>query len=473
MATRTFDLTGIGALREQESGRRRRSTGILLSLRRSATPYQLLVLGYAIIVLSGGLLLSLPVATAQGGGQPYIDALFMSMSGLSTTGLAVVDVGSFYSLFGQIVLMCIFQIGGIGYMTIIILIMYFLGLKGSVRTSVVARESLVGSNFHTLKKFFVSVVAYSVLFELAGGVILALFWRREYPASHALYLGLFHSVSAFCTAGFGLFSDSLMRYRQSAAVNLVIIVLSLAGGIGFFVLKDLTELGLARLRRARPRRLAAHTKLVLVTTAVMIGLGTATILMCESWPSSMSAGEGATLAVFQAISASTTDGFNTMDIGAMSAASLTVIMLLMFVGASPGSTGGGIKTTTFGLLLAVIWAKLRRKEVNMFGREMSEQCVYNAVIVTVGFLLVVFIDVIILTATMNAPYNQILFEIFSALGNTGLSMGLTSSLNAVGKVTLVVTMFIGRVGILIIAFALLAKQRKTLFRYPKEDVFVG
>jgi trk system potassium uptake protein TrkH len=205
----------------------------------------------------------------------------------------------------------------------------------------------------------------------------------------------------------------------------------------------------------------------------LIVLGTAAIMLCENWPASMSKGEGATLAAFQAISASTTDGFNTMDIGTMSAASLTVIMLLMFVGASPGSTGGGIKTTTFALLLAVLWAKLRRREVNLFGREMSEQCVYNAIIVALCFMLVVFVDMIILSATEKSSYIQILFETFSALGNTGLSMGITSSLHAAGKVALIVTMFIGRVGILSIAFALLAKQRQPLYRYPREDVFVG
>jgi trk system potassium uptake protein TrkH len=473
MATKTLDITDLHAWLGHDGHRRHRATGILSFLGGSATPYQLLLLGYLVIALFGGLLLSLPIATAQGGGQPFLDALFVSTSGISTTGLTVVDPGTFYSLFGQIVLLGIFQIGGIGYMTIVIVVMYLLGHRGSIRTSIVARESLVGSNLHTVRRFFLSVIGYSLLFEISGGLILAAFWLRECSPARALYLGLFHSVSAFCTAGFSLFSDSLMRYRQSAMVNVVIIVLSLVGGIGFFVLKDLTAFWFAGPRKRRPRRLTVHTKLVLMTAASLIVLGTAAIMLCENWPASMSKGEGATLAAFQAISASTTDGFNTMDIGTMSAASLTVIMLLMFVGASPGSTGGGIKTTTFALLLAVLWAKLRRREVNLFGREMSEQCVYNAIIVALCFMLVVFVDMIILSATEKSSYIQILFETFSALGNTGLSMGITSSLHAAGKVALIVTMFIGRVGILSIAFALLAKQRQPLYRYPREDVFVG
>ena len=470
---RTLDINALVAGFADEESPKGRASGMLSALRRNASPYQILVLGYVLIALTGGLLLSLPISTSQGAGQPYLDALFVSMSGLSTSGLSVVDIGSFYSLFGQIVLLSIFQIGGIGYMTIIILIMYFLGLKGSMRTSVVARESLVGSNLHTMRRFFVSVVAYSLVFELAGGLALGIVWAREYPLPRAMYLGVFHSISAFCTAGFSLFSDSLMRYRASFVVNAVVIVVSLAGGIGFFVLRDLTAYAVAWFRNRRPRRLAVHTKLVLAATAVMLTIGTATILLCERWPASASGGDRATLAAFQAISASTTDGFNTIDIGAMSAASLTVIMLLMFVGASPGSTGGGIKTTTFALLFAVLGAKLRRKEVNVFGREMSEQCVYNAVIVALCFVLVAFVDVVILSATMDAPYLRIVFEVFSALGNTGLSMGLTSSLSAVGKAVLIVTMFIGRVGVLSIAFALLTKQQKPLYRFPKEDVFVG
>jgi trk system potassium uptake protein TrkH len=437
------------------------------------TPYQLLIFGYIFVTVSGALLLSLPVSSARGTSQPFLDALFVATSGISTSGLSPVDIGSYYSLFGQIVLLVIFQLGGIGYMSFIILTMYVLGIKGSLRTSLVAKESLAGPNLHVLKGFFLSVLAYSFVFEFVGAAILAAFWMKEYSAPYSMYLGAFHSVSAFCTAGFGLFPDNLMRYEHSTLLNVTINILSLAGGIGFFVLRDLTALITNKLAGRRRFKLTVHTRLVLVVTTVVISVGTIVILFSEHWPSTMSFYDRTMTSVFQAVSASTTDGYNTIDIGKMGPASLTILMLLMFVGASPGSTGGGIKTTTFGLLFVLVWARLRKKENNAFGAEMSERCIYDAVVVTFCFMLVALTDSVILSITEKSSYVQNLFEIISALGNTGLSTGITSSLSSIGKAVLIVTMFIGRVGVLSIAFAFLTKPPKVLFRYPKEDVFVG
>jgi trk system potassium uptake protein TrkH len=437
------------------------------------TPYQLLILGYALITTTGALLLSLPVSSTRGISQPFLDALFVATSGISTSGLSVVDIGSFYSLFGQIVLLVIFQIGGIGYMSFIILMMYVLGIKGSMRTSYVAKESLAGPNLHSLRRFFLSVLAYSLVFELVGAAILAARWMKEYPPAYALYLGTFHSVSTFCTAGFGLFPDSLMRYRDDTFINATIVILSLAGGIGFFVLRDLTAFVAGKIKRQGRPRLTVHTKLVLIVTTIVISFGAAVILLSEPWPATMSGYDRAMVSVFQSVSASTTDGFNTIDIGKMGAAGLTILMLLMFVGASPGSTGGGIKTTTFGLLFILLWARLRKKQNNALGREMSERCTYDAATVAFCFALVVLLDIVILSVTERTSYIQNLFEIVSALGNTGLSTGITAGLSPIGKAVLIATMFIGRVGVLSLAFAFLLKPAKLLFRYPAEDVFVG
>jgi len=437
------------------------------------TPYQLLILGYVFITVSGALMLSLPVSSAKGTSQPFLDALFLATSGISTSGLTVVDVGSYYSLFGQVVLLVIFQLGGIGYMTFIILTMYALGIKGSIRTSLIAKESLAGPNLHVLKNFFLSVLAYSFAFEFVGAAILTVLWMKEYPAAYSIYLGAFHSVSAFCTAGFGLFPDSLMRYRHDTLLNVTIVILSLAGGIGFFVLRDLTAFLAGKLNGRRRFRLTVHTRLVLIVATIVISVGTIVILFSEHWPSTMSAYDRTLTSVFQAVSASTTDGFNTIDIGAVGTASLTILMLLMFVGASPGSTGGGIKTTTFGLLFILVWARLRRRGNNVLGTEMSERCIYDAVVVAFCFMLVALTDSVILSITEKSSYVQNLFEIISALGNTGLSTGITAGLSSIGKAALIVTMFIGRVGVLSIAFAFLTRPEKVLFRYPREDVFVG
>jgi trk system potassium uptake protein TrkH len=219
--------------------------------------------------------------------------------------------------------------------------------------------------------------------------------------------------------------------------------------------------------------LTVHTRLVLIVTTIVISIGTIVILFSEHWPSTMSAYDRTLTSVFQAVSASTTDGFNTINIGAVGTAGLTILMLLMFVGASPGSTGGGIKTTTFGLLFILVWARLRRRGNNVLGTEMSERCIYDAVVVAFCFMLVALTDSVILSITERSSYVQNLFEIISALGNTGLSTGITAGLSSIGKAALIVTMFIGRVGVLSIAFAFLTRPQKVLFRYPREDVFVG
>ncbi len=441
---------------------------------KKLTPYQLLLFGYIFITLIGAMILSLPISSSQGKTQPFLDALFLASSGISTSGLTVVDIGSYYSLFGQIVLLVIFQIGGIGYMTFIIFTAYMLGMGRSLKTSLVARESLVGSDLNLLESFFRKVLLYTCFFELSGAIILSLIWLRDYPLWPALYLGLFHSISTFCTAGFGLFPDSLMKYQHNVLLNVTINILSLAGGLGFFVLDDIRTYIGRKIRKQYPARLAVHTKLVLITTFIIILAGTAVIYMAEDWqPITANNYEKGMHSVFQAVSASTTDGFNTLDIGKMSPTSWIMIMLLMFVGASPGSTGGGIKTTTFALLFLLVWSKLRDRNFNIFKREIGDQGIYNAVIIFIFFLAIIFIDALVMAFTEKASFIQVLFEIVSALGNTGLSTGITAALSNAGRAILSLTMFIGRVGPLIVATAVITKPRKVLYRYAREDVFIG
>ena len=358
-------------------------------------------------------------------------------------------------------------------MWFIVLMMYFLGIKASIKTSIVVKESLAGSSMDMFKKFFLIVLAYTFIFEFIGAVILTLFWIKEYSIIHSIYLGIFHSVSAFCTAGFSVFPDSLIRYQQSIVVNGTIIIVSLAGGLGFFVLKDLTGYVVKKIKKQWPCRLTVHTKLVLIVTTTVIFISTVIVFFSEAWAIDTNTYNRILISLFQTVSASTTDGFNSVDIGKMRALSLTVLMFLMFVGASPGSTGGGIKTTTFALLFIFIGSKLQEKRNNVFKREISSRCIYDALVVFLCFIFVAFLDTMILSVTERASYIQILFEIFSALGNTGLSTGITPALSAIGKAVLIVTMFIGRVGPLCIAYAVLSRPQQVDIKYPKEDVFVG
>jgi trk system potassium uptake protein TrkH len=439
------------------------------------TPYQILVLGYALITLLGATLLSLPISSAQGRHQPFIDSLFVATSGISTTGLTPVDIGSHYNLFGQIVLLCIFQIGGVGYMTFVVFLTYLLRVQLPLTTRLVAKESLPGSDLRILEKFFLVVVAFTFIFEAGGAAILTQFWSRQYPFAKALYLGVFHSVSAFCTAGFSVFANNLAGYRDSVVVNLTIIAVSIIGGIGFFVLYDLYGFSAKVITRERPRKLSLHTKITVIVTAAIILAGTLIVLLAEKWPDNLGLPGKLMVSAFQAVSASTTDGYNTIDIGAMTPMSLTFMILLMFVGASPGGTGGGIKTSTFGLVLCSLWSQLKgiQSHVSIFKREVPFGTVHKAFGILTWFGIVALVDMIILSATEKASYLQILFEAVSALGNTGLSTGITPTLTATGKLVLIITMFIGRIGPLTAGYFLVGRQRPILYQYATEDVFVG
>ncbi|OQA92240.1 MAG: Ktr system potassium uptake protein B [Elusimicrobia bacterium ADurb.Bin231] len=437
-------------------------------------PLQILILGYLLVTICGAILLSLPVSSSKATGQPFIDAMFLATSGISTSGLTVIDIGKDYSIFGQIVLMCIFQIGGIGYMTFVIFTSYMLGIKFSITTSIIAKESIATDSFNMLGKFFKNVLLYTMIFEFAGAVVLTAFWMKEFDLLHAAYLGIFHSVSAFCTAGFSTFSNNFMSYSTSTTLNMSINIISIIGGLGFFVLIDLYNLVYKKSKNIYPRKLTVHSKMVILVTGIVMLSGAIIIFLSEKWPVEMQVSERIMVSFFQSISASTTDGFNSIDIGAMSTTGLTMLMFLMFVGASPGSTGGGMKTTTLATLFIAVKSYLQgKKEVNIIGKEIPQKSVLKALVVFSIFVLILLIDMLVLSYTEDVSYIRILFETVSALGNTGLSTGITSNLSFVGKIVLILTMFIGRVGPLTLGIALLKKHDPALYRYPQEDIFIG
>ncbi|MGB8951634.1 MAG: potassium transporter TrkG [Candidatus Aminicenantales bacterium] len=441
---------------------------------KNLSPIQFLVLGYFLTILVFTGLLMLPLSSASHQPQPFIDALFVACSGISTTGLTPVDVGRYYSVLGQIILMMDFQVGGIGYMAIVVWLAKFLKRKLSIRSHLIATESLAGARPGYNSHFFRNVIAYTLFFELTGGLILAVYWARQFPAGKALYLGFFHSVSAFCTAGFSLFSDSLASFQNSILVNSVINIVSLFGAIGFFALAEFAVQTGDRIKKRRMRRLSTHTRLAVLVTFIVISLGVVTIYFTESWSPGMGFFQRAMSSLFQAISASTTDGFNTMNIAAMSGTSLLLIILLMFIGASPGSTGGGIKTTTFGVLVWATKSQLQgQKDCNFFERRITDETIRKSYSIFILFICVMIIDLLIMSRTDKIPFFPLLFETGSALGNTGLSMGVTSNLSWVGKLLLSITMFIGRVGPITIGLALAGRRNGTPFQYANAEVFIG
>jgi len=384
-----------------------------------------------------------------------------------------VDTGGFYSTFGEIVILVLFQLGGLGYITIIVLMVYLFGKRPSLRNGMTLQEAMAGISMGDMKGFVKSIFIYTLIFELSGALCLGIYWMDDFGFARAAYLGLFYSVSAFCTAGFGLMPDSLASYSGSVVVNMVINIVSIAGGLGFFVLSDIHSYLDRVLKRISPNRLLMHTRLVLFISFFLMAAGTAFLLFAGPGSDS-TVNQGFLEGSFQAISASTTTGFNTVDIGGMSRAALFMIMLLMFIGAAPAGSGGGIKVTTAGLMMASLLSILRgRESVEIFKRRVSPDIVSKAFVVTFMALIVLTADMLILTLTEETAFLEILFEVISALGTVGLSTGITPSLTVVGKVVLSVTMLIGRLGPLAIGYSLFKRSSRASFEYAEEEVYIG
>ena len=435
-----------------------------------------LLYGFAAIIAVGTILLMLPISSQSGKSMGFVNALFMATSGVSTTGLVVVDPGSFLSLFGQIVLILLTQVGGLGYMVFVVLIVYAIREKPSLGTGLALQESLAGAPPAGMRGFARKVLLVTFIFESVGAAILASFWIKQFPVGQSIWLGVFHSISAFCTAGFSLFPNSLSSYQGSPLINVVIYVLCIAGGIGFFVISDLGYQLAKAVRGVRPRPLSIHSKLAIITSVFLMLAGTGIIFAFDTRSMSVPLGKQLWGAAFQSISASTTTGLTTIDIGAMSSTSLFVIIILMFIGSSPGGTGGGIKTTTFALMICSLLALFRGKNhVDIFWRRVPQDRVDKAFLTGLMAISLVCLGAFILTVTEDSSFLSTLFEVTSAFGNTGLSTGITPGLSILGKLTITVIMLIGRVGPLAVGLSLFGGPKPIIptAKYADGEVFVG
>ncbi|HRQ39826.1 MAG TPA: potassium transporter TrkG [Chloroflexota bacterium] len=444
------------------------------AMARRLSPIQLLVLGFVLLSLVGALLLTLPVANSNGRSQPFLDALFMSVSAVSTTGLAVVHVGGAYTLFGQLVVLALVQIGGLGYMTLILFVIYIAGGTISYQSGHLMTESMAMPSRGEMRAFVRRIIKVTLLFEGVGALALTLYWMPAYGWLEAAYLGLFHAISAFCTAGIMLFADGFVAYQSDWLFNGLVNVIAFAGGVGFFVLSDGYNALRRLLRRQAVYRLTTHSKLALLTSTGLVVGGTAVLFwlnytLAVPWPTHF------LTASFQALSASSTTGFNTVDLAQWRQTSLLILIVLMFIGAPAGGTGGGIKSTTFGVILLILWAVLRHnRDVNAFGRRIPRDTLVKGVAVAMTAVIWLAISSILLTLTEPAAqFLDILFESASALGTVGLSTGLTPDLSSGGKVVVILTMLVGRVGPLGVMFSLFGRPSTAAYRYPQEEVFVG
>ena len=424
------------------------------------------------LILIGSFLLMLPVSNAQGISQPFIDALFTAASAVSTTGLIVVDTPVYYSLFGQIIIIILIQIGGLGYMVFFVLASMMLKRRITISGKKYLRESITRLTKIDLLHFARLTIYYTLVIESIGALLYFIIWIKDYPVLDSAYLSVFHSISAFCTAGFSLFSDSLCGYKNNLWINIISNILVIAGALGFFVLYDVSEYLKQVIKKEPARRLTVHTKTVLSITASLLIIGTILVFLFE--PVSGTVDEQLLTSSFQVISASTTVGFNTVDIGTLCNASLFILIILMFIGASPGSTGGGIKTTSFAVFSKFSLSTLTERESTSFFKRSINLETYKkaAAQIFVGSVSVIFFT-LLLTITEKQDFIKLLFESVSAFGTVGLSTGITFGLSFWGKIFIIALMFIGRIGPLVIGLSLLPKAGYTNYQYPEEEIIVS
>ncbi|MCL6603810.1 MAG: TrkH family potassium uptake protein [Paenibacillus sp.] len=436
------------------------------------SPPKILVFGFAAIILLGTFLLMLPISNTTGHSLKFIDALFTATSATCVTGLVVRDTGTFFSTFGHTVIMMLIQIGGLGFMTMATLFALVLKRKISLRDRLILQEAMNQNSMEGIVRLIRRVLIYSLVIEGTAAVLLTIRWAFDMPLGKAIYFGIFHAVSMFNNAGFDLFGEyrSLTGYVNDPLVNIVVMVLIILGGIGFIVMADLVEY-------KKTRRLSLHSKVVLFMTAVLILVGTLVIFVFE-FTNQRTLGPlnfgGKLLASFFQSVTPRTAGANTVDIAGLRQASQFFMVILMFIGASPGSTGGGIKTTTFTIMIGAVIAMLRgRDDIVMFRYRLAQERIFKALTITLLALLLVISVSMVLSTTEDRNFLMILFETTSAFATVGLTMGLTPELSLIGKILISLTMFCGRLGILTLAYAIGPKQGKPLYKYPEGKMIIG
>jgi trk system potassium uptake protein TrkH len=435
-------------------------------------PAQAIIMSFATIILLGSFLLYLPYSRPVGTTMPYIDALFTSTSAVCVTGLIVVDTGSAFSLIGKIFLLILIQAGGLGIMTIAAFIQVSTGSEMSLYGRFSTAALLDQSNIRNLYTIIKSIVLITFSFEAVGVLLFFPYMLGKSGGTiEAIFSSFFHSISAFCNAGFSLYSDSFVSARSNIGVNLTLMFLIVSGGIGFTVLLNL----LRRIVRGVNERISVQTRLVLLTTAFLILFGAVHIYLLEKDVlfRDYTSTERFLGSFFQSITTRTA-GFNTVDISALRPRTLFIMSILMIIGASPGSTGGGIKTTTFFILILSIITILRDQRFNtIFKRRIPYAVVNRAIAILVSAIGVIIFGTLLLSFSEGFTFNQIYFEIVSAFGTVGLSTGITPSLSDFGKIVIILVMFVGRLGPLTLVLAIRNVQGTKLVTYPEERVMVG
>lgn len=436
-------------------------------------------LGFLSVITIGTLLLMMPFAASDGTWTNPMVALFTSTSAVCVTGLVVVDTGSYFSFWGQLIVLALFQIGGLGYMTTTTFLILILGRKFKLKQKIAIQQALDRQGLQDSAALIRSIIATAIIFEITGIFLLLLVFVPDHGLYQGLWLAIFHSVSAWNNAGFSLFPDSLTSYQSSVLLNLVITALIICGGIGQQVIFEFyLWLRDRMLRRRQSLEFSLNFKVVTSTTIFLLIVGTIAFLLIEFNNSntlgSSTLSEKFIKAWFQSVTTRTA-GFNTIDLGKMTTAGLFLTIAMMFFGASPGGTGGGIKTTTVRILVSSTKAILQGKEeVYLYKRQVPIELILKAIGVLVGsFATVILSTLLISLAEPNMDFIEILFEVVSAFATVGLSTGITPDVSTLAKLVLIGTMYIGRVGVLLLMASLLGEPRPSAVQYPEENLLVG
>ncbi|OEU64650.1 MAG: ATPase [Desulfobacterales bacterium S5133MH16] len=448
---------------------------------RKMHPGTILLSSYLVTIGVGTFLLLLPASTVSGT-ISLIDAIFTATSAVCVTGLIVVDTGSYFTLFGQHVILALIQLGGLGVMTVSVTIFLMIGKKVSFKQRMAMQDLFAHTPREDINQLVKSILWFTVITELSGILLLTFHWTKEFPLTEALYMAVFHSVSAFCNAGFSLFANSFMDYTGDVFINVVICTLIIFGGIGFPVVYDIYKTVLRS--QGKRVKLSVQTKTVLITTGILILAGTAVFWSVEQNASIQGhsfVGRFLT-SLFQSITCRTA-GFNTINIATLGNATLAFMIFLMYVGASPGSCGGGVKKTTPAVLGKFAWSRMRNKiRVNMFKKSIPKDTVTKStslVVISMTIILSAFFLLLLSTpenmdsGEHHSQFLSYFFEVVSAFGTVGLSMGATTQMTCPGKFLIIIIMLIGRVGVLTFSYLIAGVELITGIEYAEENIMIG
>lgn len=442
-----------------------------LGKKKKLNGVQILSLGFLILILLGTILLSLPISSTSGEGTNILDAAFTSTSAVCVTGLVTLDTSTHWSLFGQTVIMTLIEIGGLGFMSFTTFIAILLRKKITLRERLVMKEAMNTFNIQGLVKMVQYVFGFTFGVQFFGALLLSTQFVPQYGLAKGIFYSIFHSVSAFCNAGFDLFGTSLTTYYNNSVVILVISAIIIIGGIGFTVWMEMYEYkGL--------KKLSVHSKLVLLVTAVLLLGGTILMFIFEfrnpETLGPMGFKDKALNSFFASVTTRTA-GFNSISIDGMSTAGNFLTIILMFIGGSPGSTAGGLKTATFGIIILTVISVIRgREDTEVFGRRFSKDLVYKAFsLFFIGMGLVITVTMLLSYTETGATFMDLLYETTSAFGTVGLTTGLTSKLSDIGKILIMFMMYFGRVGPLTVALAMTRNKKKSGYKYPEAKILIG